>query len=217
MTEEKKSYEQTQQTQLDKEGEVQNTKQKPEAQQEFEKQAEVEDKKESNKSNESDLILGKFKSVEDLKTAYLNLQKHQGAQSEELGKLRKLAQVLSTALSQEGANIQKYNDKVDYINNNLQKYDNENYFKNDAFKNLYQAAFEALGTNLDTDGFIKKLEDYVASRLLLSEQLKNAQDENKLATDGLSFSNGVSKKPEKKIRFQDIPVEDIAKYIAKYV
>ena len=37
----------------------------------------------------SDLILGKFKSVDDLKTAYQNLQKQQGMQSAELGELRK--------------------------------------------------------------------------------------------------------------------------------
>ena len=52
---------------------------------------------------------------------------------------------------------------------------------------------------------------------MLKEQLKNAQDENKSATDSLSFSKGETKKSDKKLRFQDIPPEELDKYIAKYV
>lgn len=165
----------------------------------------------------TDLILGKFKTVEDLKTAYQNLQKQQGEQSVELGELRKLKQALQQIAEKKQEEDSQKTAKEEYINNFLSKYDNENYFQNDAFKTLYSAAFDALGTDLDTDGFVQKLEDYVVSRILLKEQLKNAQDENKNATDSLNFSKGEAKSTEKKLRFQDIPQDELEKYIAKYV
>lgn len=169
------------------------------------------------KDEKSDLILGKFKTVEDLKTAYQNLQKQQGEQSVELGELRKLKQALQQIAEKKQEEDLQESAKQEYVNNFLAKYDNENYFQNDAFKALYSAAFDALGTDLDTDGFVQKLEDYVLSRILLKEQLKNAQDENKNATDSLNFSKGESKSKEKKLRFQDIPQNELEKYIAKYV
>lgn len=176
------------------------------------------DKKDENPTdNKSDLILGKFKNYEDLKAAYQNLQKQQGEQSVELGNLRKLKQALQEVVAKQKEEEAKELEKQEYVNNYLAKYDNENYFQNDAFKNLYSEAFQALGTNLDTDLFVQKLEDYVISRIMLKEQLKNAQDENKSATDSLSFSKGESKKSDKKLRFQDIPPEELDKYIAKYV
>ena len=176
------------------------------------------DKKDENPTdNKSDLILGKFKNYEDLKMAYQNLQKQQGEQSVELGNLRKLKQVLQEVVAKQKEEEAKELEKQEYVNNYLAKYDNENYFQNDAFKNLYSEAFQALGTNLDTDLFVQKLEDYVLSRIMLKEQLKNAQDENKSVTDSLSFSKGEAKKSDKKLRFQDIPPEELEKYIAKYV
>ena len=170
-----------------------------------------------SQQEKTDLILGKFKTIEDLKTAYQNLQKQQGEQSVELGELRKLKQALQQIAEKKQEEDLQESAKQEYVNNYLSKYDNENYFQNDAFKSLYTAAFDALGTNLDTDGFVQKLEDYVISRILLKEQLKNAQDENKTATDSLNFSKGESKSTEKKLRFQDIPQNELEKYIAKYV
>ena len=58
------------------------------------KKTETDKKDENPTDNKSDLILGKFKTYEDLKMAYQNLQKQQGEQSVELGNLRKLKQVL---------------------------------------------------------------------------------------------------------------------------
>lgn len=170
-----------------------------------------------NPKEENELILGKFKTIEDLKNAYQNLQKQQGEQSVELGELRKLKQALQQIAEKKKEEDLQESAKQEYVNNYLSKYDNENYFQNDAFKTLYSAAFDALGTNLDTDGFVQKLEDYVVSRILLKEHLKNAQDENKSATDSLNFSKGESKSTEKKLRFQDIPQDELEKYIAKYV
>ena len=51
----------------------------------------VQDSGESSKKEDpvEELILGKFKSVDDLAKAYEELQRHQGQNSEELGNLRK--------------------------------------------------------------------------------------------------------------------------------
>ena len=165
----------------------------------------------------SDLILGKFKSVDDLKTAYQNLQKQQGMQSAELGELRKLKQVLQNIADKKLEEESQEKLKQEYIANYLSKYDNENYFQNEAFKNLYSSAFKALGTNLDTDEFVQKIEDYVASRILLNERLKNTQNENKNATDSLNFLKGSVNTSDKKLRLQDSPQSELEKYIAKYV
>ena len=168
-------------------------------------------------SKEEGLILGKFKTVEDLKTAYQNLQKQQGEQSEELGSLRKLQQALQIIANKKSEEDLKLQEELEYINNNLSKYDNDNYFKNDAFKTLYGSAYKALGTGLDTDAFVDMIEKYVASRLLLNEQIKNAEAENKNVTDGLDFAKGVTKNTEKKLRFQDVPPSEYRKYLAKYI
>ena len=165
----------------------------------------------------SDLILGKFKSVDDLKIAYQNLQKQQGMHSAELGELRKLKQVLQNIADKKLEEESQEKLKQEYIANYLSKYDNENYFQNEAFKNLYSSAFKALGTNLDTDEFVQKIEDYVASRILLNERLKNTQNENKNATDSLNFLKGSVNTSDKKLRLQDIPQSELEKYIAKYV
>lgn len=164
-----------------------------------------------------ELILGKFKTVEDLKTAYQNLQKQQGEQSEELGNLRKLHQVFQILANKKGEEDSKFNDEMKYLSSYLEKYNNDNYFKNDAFKKLYASAYNALGTGLDTDSFVDMIEKYVASRLLLNEQIKKAEEENKNATDSLDFAKGVSKNAEKKLRFQDVPPSEYRKYLAKYI
>ena len=44
-----------------------------------------------------------------------------------------------------------------------------------------------------------------------------AQKENEKLTDSMDFHSGNSKKPEKTLRMQDIPPEELEKYIAKYI
>ena len=55
--------------------------------------------------------------------------------------------------------------KREYLAHNLAKYDTEDYFGNDSFKELYTEAFNSLGTNLDTAKFISLLDNYVNSRI----------------------------------------------------
>ena len=107
--------------------------------------------------------------------------------------------------------------KKQYLSENLSKYDSENYFKNDSFKNLYSEAFSALGTDLDTDKFINLLDKYVESRINSHSKNLAAQKENNSATDSMNFDSGISKTAGNIPRMQDIPENELEKYIAKYV
>ena len=107
--------------------------------------------------------------------------------------------------------------KKQYLSENLSKYDSENYFQNESFKNLYSEAFNALGTNLDTDKFVSLLDNYVESRINLHSKKLASEKENDNATDSMKFDSGISKSPDKKPKMQDIPENELEKYIAKYV
>lgn len=109
------------------------------------------------------------------------------------------------------------NSKKQYLSENLSKYDSENYFQNDSFKNLYSEAFSALGTNLDTDKFVKLLDDYVKSRIDLNSKKLAAIKENDKATDSMNFQSGISNKSDKKPKMQELSDDELQKYIAKYV
>ena len=112
---------------------------------------------------------------------------------------------------------QDLNSKKEYLSSILTKYDSDEYFKNEPFKELYKEAFNALGTNLDTEKFINLLEGYVESRINSFSKKLAAQNENESMTDSFAYQNGVSKKSEKKLRMQDIPDDQLEKYIAKYL
>ena len=107
--------------------------------------------------------------------------------------------------------------KQEYLNSNLANYNTEEYLQNPEFKALYGEAFEALGTNLDTEKFIGLLDKYVEARIQSHLRKSNAQKENEKMTDSFGFQAGSSKKTEKKLRMQDIPPEELESYIAKYV
>ena len=126
------------------------------------------------------------------------------------------------ALQNAVKNIQDYYTKVNeeertFLHNQLAKYDSEHYLGNPEFKNLYSAAYEALGMNLDTDKFVSLLDKYVESRINAYDKIRNLNKENQEMTDKLQFESGQSKKAEKKLRMQDIPPEELEKYIAKYI
>lgn len=172
----------------------------------------------NNINNEiQNLILGKFKSVEDLADAYKNLQKQQGAQSEELGVLRKNTDFLKNLTDFYNKTTNNKDNAFNYLVNNLSKYDNDKFMKNQEFKNLYTEAFNALGEDLDTEKFVDLVDKYVESRILAQAAIKAAEKENESITDGMQFSSGKYKKSEKKLRMQDIPPEELESYIAKYI
>lgn len=107
--------------------------------------------------------------------------------------------------------------KREYLSSNLAKYDSEDYFGNDSFKELYAEAFNSLGVNLDTEKFIKLLDDYVNSRIESNSKKNLAKKENEKLTDSFGFTSGEIHESEKPLRFQDIPADELEKYIAKYI
>ena len=134
------------------------------------------------------LILGKFKNLEELAKAYMELQKYQGQSSQELGKLRQESiSVKNLAQSfTEAAEIGKL------LSNGIaeikEKYNSPEYFQDSSFRDLYREAFLALGDSLDSDRFIDLLESYVTSRISLREKLIQAEQETQKVLDSMTYS-----------------------------
>jgi len=142
----------------------------------------------------SELLLGKFKSVDDLSKAYQELEKLQGVQSAELGSLRENANVYRL--------IKEHNDEIKRIQNaseelkkTAQKY--SSYFADPSFRQIYGNAFLALGDKLDTDRLVNLLEGYVSSRIFAHENSKAESAETKKAIDNLTFDKNEEKQPVK--------------------
>jgi len=129
----------------------------------------------------------------------------------------KIVNVLRDLVERKKQYDDEINQKREYLEKNLAEYNTENYLQNEDFKNLYSEAFGALGTNLDTAKFVQLLDKYVDSRIQNHSRKINAQKETENLTDSFNFTNGENPKAEKKLRMQDIPPEELEKYIAKYI
>lgn len=143
---------------------------------------------EGQSQDPSELILGKFKSVDDLSKAYLELQKHQGESSQELGNLRKNAQSVSNLTEALAKAITMQEQFDEMIRVDRERYNQPEYFQDSAFRQIYREAFMALGDNLDTDKFVNLLEGYVKSRLSAYEKGKSAEAETQNLIDGMGYS-----------------------------
>lgn len=140
-----------------------------------------------NTDPNSELILGKFKSVEELAKAYDALQKKQGENSEELGNLRKQASEynsLNEAFEQVQA-MQKEFESL--INQDREKYNTSEYFQDSSFREIYKEALMALKGNLDTDKFVSLLESYVESRIASNEKKNSAIKETEQILDSMTY------------------------------
>ena len=135
----------------------------------------------------SELILGKFKSVDDLTKAYEKLEKFQGLQSQELGKLRQQNNEINNITK-----IWKSQKEIENAKSSLQevakKYDKPEYFQDSAFREIYKEAYKTLGENLDTDKFVNLIENYVTSRIYALEKSKSVHTENENAINSMAFS-----------------------------
>ena len=143
----------------------------------------------SEKSDpKSEMILGKFKSVEDLTKAYEELQKLQGKSSQEVGSLRKeLANF--TNFKDVSEIISSYqNSIIPVIKRDKELYDSPEYFQNEVFKEMYTEALMAYGDNLDTDRMVSLLETYVKDRISLYEKEKSAKSETQGVLDSMTYS-----------------------------
>ena len=141
-----------------------------------------------NKAPKEEMILGKFKTVEDLSKAYEELQKLQGKSSQEVGNLRKELADFSN-LKEVSEKINSYqNSIIPVIKRDRELYNSPEYFQNNTFKEMYTEALMAYGDNLDTDRMISLLETYVKDRILAYEKNKSAQGETQNLLDSMSYS-----------------------------
>lgn len=166
-----------------------------------------------------DLILGKFKSVEELTKAYEELQKKQGISSEELGHLRKNAASVEK-MQKKLEQFASYKDSMtQYIENDKANFDKPEYFQNKEFCSLYKEAIFALGDNLDTAKFIDLLDGYVASRIVMNERAKSAQAETNRVIDSMSSYDEnpkLSITPPKK-HFDEMTPQEVEELIERLI
>lgn len=146
----------------------------------------------NNEAPSEELILGKFKSVEDLSKAYKELERHQGIQSEELGELRQNSAILNS-IKQAWEKENSIKNAEAELKEAAKKYNSPEYFQDPSFREMYKEAYLALGKNLDPDRFISLLEGYVSSRIFALEKSKAANSETQKLVDSMNFSkNNVS-------------------------
>lgn len=165
----------------------------------------------SEQSNASGLLAGKFKSVEDLSKAYIELEKKYGVQALELGDLRKIAEEYAEHKEMCRLNEQRLNEFKKLVKGMSEKYDSENYLKNKEFRDILTAAYQGFGNNLDVDMLVDLLEKYHNSRLSLSKQADLLRSEAESATDMLAYSNIPSKVQTPKKRLSDMTPEELNK------
>ena len=148
------------------------------------KQQTVQKESEDKQECPSSLILGKFKSAEDLEEAYKQLEKLQGNQSSELGALRE--KVASMNRDNEALSyLQSILENKAQIQECVKKY--PEYFADPSFKQIYTEAFRAFGADLDVDKLVNLVEGYASARIFAYEKSKQAKAETQQAIGGMKF------------------------------
>ena len=165
-----------------------------------------------------ELILGKFKSVEDLVKAYEELQRRPGQSSEELGNLRKeMAGVNELKENLDFINAKK-NEYLDTILRDKEKYSAQGYFEDPTFKEIYQEALLVYGADLDTDRMIDLIEKYVSTRIQAHEKKKLASSETQNILDSMSYSKNTNSKftPPKK-SFDEMTPQEVDELLDRLI
>ena len=130
------------------------------------------------------LILGKFKSADDLAEAYKQLEKLQGNQSSELGALREKVASMNNANDALKLLENIFQNKV-HLQEVAKKYPEQ--FSDPSFKQIYSEAYLALGDNLDSDKLVNLIESYVSARIFAYEKSKVAEAETQKAVGSMKF------------------------------
>lgn len=165
----------------------------------------------------SELILGKFKSVEDLTKAYKELEKFQGTQSKELGELRQKASITEDVNKawEKQQEIEKAQENLRQI---AQKYNSPQYFQDPSFREIYKEAYLALGENLDSDRFVKLIEDYVTARILANKKIQAVEKENRSAIDMMNFSkNEISSLTPPQKRLDEMTAKEMDELLERLI
>jgi len=174
--------------------------------------------KEDSLDPSEELILGKFKSVDELIKAYQELQKHQGHSSEELGSLRKEMANLNGFKEQMNFYNSKQKEYFDVIQRDKEKYLSKGYFENPTFKEIYKEALGVFGANLDTDRMIELLENYAQTLIQVNEKRKVAEKETQKALDSMTYADGskATFTPPKK-RFDEMTEKEIDELLDRLI
>ena len=165
-----------------------------------------------------ELILGKFKSVEDLSRAYEELQKRQGQSSEELGNLRKEI----AGINEVKENLNFFNAKkeeyLETILRDKEKYNLPEYFQDPTFKEIYQEALYVYGADLDTERMINLIEKYVSTRIQAHEKSKLAKNETQKVLDSMSYAKNPNSKfaPPKK-SFDEMTPQEVDELLDRLI
>lgn len=172
----------------------------------------------SFKDPKEELILGKFKSVDELVKAYSELQKFQGESSKELGELRKESSSMNLLKDslEEVLNLSaKLEEDLSIIK---EKYNQPEYFQEPTFRTLFKEAYSALGEKLDSDKFVNLLETYVKSRISAYDKSKLAQAETEQVIDSMTYkeSSKTSFTPPKK-HFDEMTSQEIDELLEKFI
>ena len=164
-----------------------------------------------------ELILGKFKSIDELTKAYEKLEKFKGQQAQELGKLRQDSTIMNKIQQAWDKRDKIYNSKDELIAA-AEKYNSPEYFQDSAFREIFKEAYKALGTNLDTDKFINLIEDYVSSRIYALEKTKSANNETEKIVNSMTFqkNNSSSITPPKK-RLDEMTPKEVDELLERLI
>ena len=165
-----------------------------------------------------ELILGKFKSVEDLSRAYEELQKRQGQSSEELGNLRKEI----AGINEVKENLNFFNAKkeeyLETILRDKEKYNLPEYFQDPTFKEIYKEALYVYGADLDTERMINLIEKYVSTRIQAHEKKKLASNETQSVLDSMTYSkNPKSKFTPPKKSFDEMTPQEVDELLDRLI
>ena len=165
-----------------------------------------------------ELILGKFKSVEDLSKAYEELQKRQGQSSEELGNLRK--EIAGVNEFKENLNFfnAKKEEYLETILRDKEKYNLPEYFQDPTFKEIYQEALYVYGADLDTERMIDLIEKYVSTRIQAHEKKKLASSATQNILDSMTYSkNPKSKFTPPKKSFDEMTPQEVDELLDRLI
>ena len=165
-----------------------------------------------------ELILGKFKSVEDLTKAYEELQKRQGQSSEELGNLRKEIAGINELKGYWDFFNAKKDEYLEVMQRDMAKYDSPEYFQDSTFKEIYQEALLVYGANLDTERMIDLIEKYVSTRIQSNEKKKLAKTETQNILDSMIYAkNPKSKFTPPKKSFDEMTPQEVDELLDRLI
>ena len=166
----------------------------------------------------SELILGKFKNVDELIKAYTELQRFQGENSKELGELRKESSSMNLLRGSLEEAIALSKEMSEIISADKEKYNQAEYFQEPSFRELYKEAITVIGKNLDTDKFVNLLETYVTSRISAYDKSKQAQVETQQVIDSMTYEKNskTSFTPPKK-HFDEMTSQEIDELLEKFI